>query len=52
MAGLVPFLAVTLVTLGYTQMGIFAMASFVKTTLLWAVSVAAASLAGGWVYRE
>ena len=52
MAGLGPFLAVTLVTLGYTQMGIFVMTSFVKITLTWSLSVAAAALAGGWVYRE
>ena len=51
-AGLVSFVAVTLVTFGYTQMGIFAIASFVKVTLLWAVNIIAASLAGGWAYQE
>lgn len=51
-AGFVPFAAVTLIIIGFTQMGIFVMTSTVKNSLLWLVNIMAASLVGGMLYKE
>jgi hypothetical protein len=52
LAALVPYLAVTLVSFGYVQMGIFAQNTFMKEGVLWGANMCAASLAGAWLYRE
>ena len=52
LAGLVPYVAVTLVLFGFTQMGFFSMPLFVKGSLCAIVSTLAASLAGAAVYKE
>lgn len=51
-AGLVIFAAVTVVLFGFTQMGVFTMPTFLKSSALSAVTAVLASLAGGWAYRE
>lgn len=52
MAGMVPYIAVTAVMLGFTTMGVFTMSMFVKSTALAAITVIAGSVAGGWAYKE
>jgi hypothetical protein len=52
MAGFILYGAVTAVLYGFTTMGIFTQAMFVKNSALWAVNVALGSLVGGWAYKE
>ena len=51
-AGLVVFLAPTIVLFGFTQMGWFTMAMFVKGSIGAIVSTLAASVAGAAIYKE
>jgi len=51
-AGIVLFLAPTVVLLGFTQMGLMTMAMYVKGSLCALISTLAASLAGAAVYKE
>jgi hypothetical protein len=51
-AGLVVYLAPTLVLFGFTQMGLMTMAMFMKGAVCALVSTLAASLAGAAVYKE
>jgi hypothetical protein len=51
-AGLVPFVSVSLVIYGFTTMGIFTPDLFIKSTALALVANVAASLAGGAAYKE
>ena len=51
-AGLVVFLAPTIVLAGFTQMGMFTTAMFVKGSIGAIVSTLAASVAGAAVYKE
>jgi hypothetical protein len=51
-AGLIVFLAPTIVLAGFTQMGMFTTAMFVKGTIAAIVSTIAASVAGAAVYKE
>jgi hypothetical protein len=52
LAGLVPYVAVSVVLLGFTTMGIFTMSMWVKNTVLVAITVIAGSVAGAWAYKE
>jgi hypothetical protein len=51
-AGCAVFLAPTIVLLGFTQMGWFTMAMFVKGTIGAIVATLAASVAGAAIYKE
>jgi hypothetical protein len=51
-AGLVLFAAVTVILYGFTEMGIFTTATFVKASLFSALTAALTSLAGAKVYTE
>src|SRR5262245_2129490 len=51
-AGLALWFAITLVLFGFTQMGVFSMALFVKGTIASLVNTLAASIAGAAVYKE
>jgi hypothetical protein len=51
-AGLIVFGAITAMSIGYGQMGVFTTAVVVKAGLFNLVSMMAASLAGGRVYQE
>ena len=51
-AGLIPYVAMTLVLAGFQSMGVFALDSFVKNAALSLGTVVLASLAGGAVYKE
>jgi hypothetical protein len=51
-AALVPFAAVTMFTYPYSAMGIFAANAFMKGTLFFFITSAAASLAGASIYKE
>lgn len=52
LAGLIPFVAVSLVLAGFTSMGVFATSMFVKGTVASFVNVTVGSIAGAWVYTE
>lgn len=52
LGALAPFLAVTLVMLGFTGMGFFTMTLFVKSTLFSAINFAIGAVAGAWLYSE
>jgi hypothetical protein len=52
LAGLALWLAVTLVLFGFTQMGVFSMALFVKGSIAALINTLAASVAGAAVYKE
>ena len=52
LAGLVVFLAPTIVLLGFTNMGVLTMPMFVKGTIGAIVSTLAAAVAGASVYKE
>ena len=52
LAGLVPYLAVTVVLYGFTVMGVFTMAMYLKSSVFAAISLSLGSLAGGWAYKE
>ena len=51
-AGLIPFLAVTLVLAGFTSMGVFATGLFIKGSVCALVNISIGSVAGAWVYTE
>lgn len=51
-AGLVIYLATTMVVFGFTMMGLLTMTLFVKGSIAAIVSVFAAALVGGSMYRE
>lgn len=51
-AGLVPYLAVSLIVLGFTQLGLFPMAVFLKMSLISLVIVSVGAVAGAWAYKE
>lgn len=51
-AGLIPFLGATLVLAGFTSMGVFPMAMFIKGTVASLVNTSIGSVAGAWVYTE
>jgi hypothetical protein len=51
-AGLVIVAAVTVVLVGFQQMGVFTMDSFIKSAVLSTITAVLAGLAGGAVYRE
>jgi hypothetical protein len=51
-AALIPFLGVTLVLAGFTSMGVFPTAMFIKGSVASLVSMAIGSVAGAWVYTE
>ncbi|HUE88604.1 MAG TPA: hypothetical protein VMO26_21205 [Vicinamibacterales bacterium] len=52
LAGLVPYLAITLVILGFTTMGMFTMPIFLKSSVLQFVNIMAGTIAGAWAYKE
>lgn len=52
LAGAVPWVAVTAVLYGFTSIGVFTMAMFVKGSALSIISVGAGSIAGAWAYKE
>ncbi|HWP02908.1 MAG TPA: hypothetical protein VNL96_05600, partial [Gemmatimonadaceae bacterium] len=52
MAGLVPFIATSLVLYGLSAMGLFTYAFYWKATALSLVVVVAGSIAGAWAYKE
>lgn len=52
MAGLVPFLAITFILLGFTNLGMFPMALFVKGTVIALVITCVGAVAGAWAYKE
>ena len=52
LAGLALWVAVTVVLFGFTQMGVFSMALFVKGSITSLVNALAASVAGAAVYKE
>jgi hypothetical protein len=51
-AGLVPFVAATLLFAGVTSMGMFPLSLFIKQTGFSIVTFAIGSVAGAWVYTE
>jgi hypothetical protein len=51
-AGLIPFLGATLVLAGFTSMGVFPAAMFVKGTIASLVNTTVGAVAGAWVYTE
>jgi hypothetical protein len=51
-AGLIPYLGATLVLFGFTSMGVFPMAMFVKGSLFSLVNTCIGSVAGAWLYTE
>ena len=51
-AGMVIYVATTLVMCGFTMMGVFTMGPFIKGSIAAIVSVVAASVAGASVYKE
>ena len=52
LAGLALWVAVTIVLFGFTQMGVFSMALFVKGSIASLINALAASVAGAAVYKE
>jgi len=51
-AGLIPYLGVTLVLAGFTSMGVFTAAMFIKGSIAALVNMSIGSVAGAWVYTE
>lgn len=51
-AGLIPFLGATLVLAGFTSMGVFPAATFIKGTIASLVNTSIGAVAGAWVYTE
>jgi hypothetical protein len=51
-AGLVLYLAVTVVLFGFERMGLFTPDLFLKNAMLSLVVAILVGLTGGWVYRE
>jgi hypothetical protein len=52
LAGLALWVAVTIVLFGFTQMGVFSMALFVKGSICALINTLAASVVGAAVYKE
>jgi hypothetical protein len=52
LAGLVPYVAATLLFCGFTSMGIFPVALFVRVTLFAIPHFLIGSIAGAWMYAE
>src|SRR5215510_12806000 len=52
LAGLALWVAVTMILFGFTQMGVFSMALFVKGSIAALINTLAASVAGAAVYKE
>ena len=52
LAGLIPFLGATLVLAGFSSMGVFPTAMFIKGTIASLVNTVVGSVAGAWVYTE
>ena len=52
LAGVALWAAITLVLFGFTQMGVFSMALFVKGSIAALINTLAASVAGAAVYKE
>jgi hypothetical protein len=52
LAGLIPYLGATLVLAGFTAMGLFTTALFIKGSVASLVNTAIGSVAGAWVYTE
>ena len=52
LAGLVPYVAVTAVLCGFTEMGVFSRAMMIKGSAFALISVVVGSVAGAWAYRE
>jgi len=51
-AGLIPYLAVTMMMLGMAHMGILDLGPFFKASALQLVGILAGSIAGGYMYKE
>ena len=51
-AGLIPYLGATLVLGGFTSMGVFPTAMFIKGSIASLVNTAIGSVAGAWLYTE
>jgi len=51
-AGLIPYLGATLVLAGFTSMGVFTTAMFIKGSIAALVNISIGSVAGAWVYTE
>lgn len=51
-AGVIPYLGATLVLAGFTSMGVFPTAMFIKGSVASLVNTAIGSVAGAWLYTE
>ena len=51
-AALIPFIGITLVLAGFTSMGVFTTAVFLKGTALSLINMALGAIAGAWAYSE
>jgi hypothetical protein len=51
-AGLIPFIGVALILLGFTQAGFFSMALFLKGSLASLITISVGAVVGAWVYKE
>lgn len=51
-AGLIPFIAITLVLAGFTSMGVFPTMVFLKGTAFSLVNILVGTIAGAWAYSE
>ncbi|OFW40918.1 MAG: hypothetical protein A3J29_22725 [Acidobacteria bacterium RIFCSPLOWO2_12_FULL_67_14b] len=51
-AGIIPFLGATLVLAGFTSMGVFPVAMFVKGTAASLANTLVGTIAGAWAYTE
>lgn len=51
-AGLIPYLGATLVLAGFTSMGVFPVAMFLKGSIASLINTSIGAVAGAWVYTE
>lgn len=51
-AGLIPYLGATLVLAGFTSMGVFPAAMFIKGSIASLINTGIGAVAGAWVYTE
>ena len=51
-AGLIPFISVSLILGGFTSMGVFTTSMFIKGSIAALVNTCIGSVAGAWVYTE
>jgi hypothetical protein len=51
-AGLIPYLGATLVLAGFTSMGVFPVAMFIKGSIASLINTSIGAVAGAWVYTE